>query len=258
MQFVKDAPALCVRCGHCIAACPEDAITIGGMDMSLFPPLDHHPIDYKAFLSLLDSRRSVRMFTDQPVDAEVVDNILAAVATAPSGMGLGPPPVCVINGRDKIAPMIPPIMEFYRKFQKGMKGGLSRIMMRMVLGKYQYTALNKFMPMMDRMIESYDRTGADTITWGAPLLMIFHAPRSSISGDKDATIACTYAMLAAHAQGLGTTMIGMVPPYIERTRGVRRRLDIPDENAVVLSLIAGHSKVEFSHGIRKYPAVKWV
>jgi hypothetical protein len=131
-------------------------------------------------------------------------------------------------------------------------------MMRMMLGKNMYIALRDFMPLFDRMFERYDSTGEDVITWGAPLLFIFHAPKTTISGQADSMISCTYAMLAAHSMGMGTTMIGMVPPYIEQTKDVREKLGIPKENAVNISLIAGYPKMKFSRGILKPPEAKWI
>ncbi len=189
---------------------------------------------------------------------EQLDRIIAAMATAPVGLGGPPPPVCVINGRDKIESMIPSIMAFYRKFSQGMKNTVGRVMMRTMMGKVQFTALDSFMPTIDRMLEFYDMTKHDTITWGAPVLMIFHAPKAHISGRHDTMIACTYAMLAAHAQGLGTTMIGMVPPYLERNPDEKERLKIPAENTVDISLIVGHPASKFVKGIRRPVATTWV
>lgn len=258
MQFAEGAEEMCLRCGHCIAACPEDAVAIEGLSADMFPPLAKDTLGFEELQKLLLGRRSVRCFTDQPVAREQVGRIVEAVATAPAGMGGPPPPVCVISGRDKLDPMIPPMMEFYRKFSKGMKSGVGRVMMRMMMGKILFKAMDSFMPIVDRMIDYYDQTKADTITWGAPLLMLFHAPRTSISGRQDTMIACTYAMLAAHAQGLGTTMIGMVPPYLERNPAEKKRLRIPADNTVDISLIVGHPKSRFVKGIRRPVDATWI
>lgn len=258
MSFVTNAAKLCVRCGHCIAACPEDAITIDELETKIFPPLTGSQIGYDEFQRLILSRRSVRRFQEKPVETEMVNRIIDAVATAPTGMGKMSANICILNGREKIEPMIEPMMEFYRKFSRGMKGTLGRVMMRTMMGKNMFIAIKKFMPMIDRMIEYFDVTGNETLTWGAPLLLIFHHSRSAISGRHDANIACTYAMLAAHALGLGTTMIGMVPPYVERTQAERKRLGIPENHAVEISLIAGYPKSKFVKGIQREVPVRWI
>jgi ferredoxin len=257
MQFTEQAAKLCIRCGHCIAACPEDAIQIQGLEASQFPPLIGEAANYDQLQNLLLSRRSVRLFEDRPVDQGMIEKILDAVGTAPSGSNMGPGQVCVLNGRDKIDPMISSMIEFYRRVYRGMEGMLSRFMYRRMMGKRQFAALKSFKPIADRMFEYYDRTGKDPVTWEAPLLLIFHAPRNAITCREDAIIACTYAMLAAHAQGLGTTMCGVIPPFVQQDRDTRRRLRIPNKNIVVLSLIAGHPKVKFSRGIKRPVEVQW-
>lgn len=249
--FVDSADKLCVKCGHCIAACPVDAISIYELHLNKHPKLSGNKPEINEFMQTLLSRRSIRHFKNKPVEDEKIEKIVEAVSTAPCGGSVASAGICIINGREKIDPMIPPIMEFFRKFNDNLKGGVSKIFMRTILGKDKFKALQDFSPLMDKMLYIYDHKKRDTITYGAPLLMIFHAPKTSISGEEDAVIACTYAMLAAHVQGLGTTMIGMIPPYLERNINEKRRLNIPDDNKVSLSLIAGYTDLKFSRGIER-------
>lgn len=45
----------------------------------------------------LNSRRSLRMFSDEPVDREVIENIILSAGTAPSGANKQPWTFCVVN-----------------------------------------------------------------------------------------------------------------------------------------------------------------
>ncbi len=85
MRFVDEANEYCFLCGHCIAACPEEAIAIDELSDTAFPLLPEEGIGYEEFQALLLSRRSVRRFEERPVEKEVVDRLLASVAisTAP-------------------------------------------------------------------------------------------------------------------------------------------------------------------------------
>ena len=49
------------------------------------------------FYQWLDTRRSVRMFSDEPIPIEVVNNIIRAASTAPSGAHKQPWNFCVIS-----------------------------------------------------------------------------------------------------------------------------------------------------------------
>jgi iodotyrosine deiodinase len=51
----------------------------------------------ESFYHLLDERRSVREFSDQPVDIKVIENIIKAASTAPSGAHKQPWTFCVIS-----------------------------------------------------------------------------------------------------------------------------------------------------------------
>ncbi len=51
----------------------------------------------KAFYEHLDKRRSVRDYSDQPIDMEVIENILKTAGTAPSGAHKQPWIFCVVS-----------------------------------------------------------------------------------------------------------------------------------------------------------------
>jgi hypothetical protein len=58
-------------------------------------------------------------------------------------------------------------------------------------------------------------------------------------------------MLAALSLGLGTTIIGKIPPVVERSKELRSRYGIPKDNRVLTSLILGHPKYRYRQGIRR-------
>jgi iodotyrosine deiodinase len=51
----------------------------------------------KLFYEKIDKRRSVRDFSDQPVPKEVMENIIMAASTAPSGAHKQPWTFCLIS-----------------------------------------------------------------------------------------------------------------------------------------------------------------
>lgn len=54
-------------------------------------------------LQLAEQRRSVRQYTDEPIDRETIDKILTVAALAPSSYGQNPVEFVVVEGRDKLA-----------------------------------------------------------------------------------------------------------------------------------------------------------
>lgn len=61
-----------------------------------YPP-EEMKMRSKAFYEWLDERRSVREFSDKPVPKEVMENILLAASTAPSGAHKQPWTFCLIS-----------------------------------------------------------------------------------------------------------------------------------------------------------------
>ena len=51
----------------------------------------------KQFYDWMETRRSVREFSDKPVPKEVIDNILRSASTAPSGAHKQPWTFCVVS-----------------------------------------------------------------------------------------------------------------------------------------------------------------
>jgi len=53
----------------------------------------------KDYLELMDKRRSVRFFSDEPVPIEIINNIIKTASTAPSGAHKQPWTFCVISNK---------------------------------------------------------------------------------------------------------------------------------------------------------------
>ncbi len=54
----------------------------------------------KSFYEFMDTRRSVRDFSDKPVPKEIIENILKTASTAPSGAHKQPWTFCVISSKE--------------------------------------------------------------------------------------------------------------------------------------------------------------
>lgn len=74
-----------------------------------YPFVDYHPKEYgeqemkvrsRQFYELMDSRRSVRDFSDKDVPEEIIRNVIKTAGTAPSGAHKQPWVFCVIRNKD--------------------------------------------------------------------------------------------------------------------------------------------------------------
>jgi len=232
--------------------CPEGAITVTGRGISpedLLPlPAAEKKAGPEQLAALMQSRRSVRRFSDKEVASELLECIVEMATTAP--MGIPPWDIgCVmIRGREEVQRLAAEVVKGYEGFLKMFRPWLLSLM-RPFVGKARYVMFLHFLrPLAETYVRGH-REGRDHVFYEAPALLIFHhSPYADIS---DAMIACTYAMLAAESLGLGSTIIGGAPPIIQRNRALCQRLGVPADSTPSACLILGHPATHFRRTIRR-------
>ncbi len=263
-KHARSAPASladgCIRCGHCMAACPTGSITIEGLPRDRLFALGHEPIDVEAFQGLLESRRSVRVFRDEPVPRAALQRIVSLAALAPMGYTPHKLEVTVVAERAPIARALPGMVKLYRRLHRIWRSPFLRWMVRRELRPDEETALrDHVLPGIPPRLEGTLQGRWDTITRGAPAMLLFHSRPEAGSAAADARVAATYALLAAHALGLGATMIDLVPPAVNHSAEVRAVFRIPEGHQVHTAVVVGIPRYRFRYGIRRdFPAVRWV
>ena len=245
-----DAGFGCVACGHCMMVCPEGCITVSGRNLSaadLQPlPQQEARADAESLKALLIARRSVRRFSDQPVEPELLEQVIAMASTAPMGIPPWDVGVVTINGFEEVRGLAEEVVEGYRGMLTLFRPGALK-MMRPFMGQMRYEQFSGFIvPLAHKYVDAWEE-GRDTVFWGAPAVLIFHY--SAYAGEPDAVIACTYAMLAAESLGLGNCVIGGAPPIVQRNKALCAKLGIPPGNKLALALVLGSSTVPFKRGI---------
>ena len=249
---VDDRAESCISCGQCVAVCPTEALRLQTMPEEDFERLESPSFGFEQFHEFLRARRSVRMFKDKEVTREDIDKILTAAATAPMGFPPHTTEVLVIDEPDELKFLLKFLVNHYDGLLKSFSNPIGRTFIRLATGAEIYGELrNHIVGVATRANEDYRRDKTDRYMYGAPAVMIFHANRWTTSYEENAHLVCHHAMLAALALGLGTTIIGMIPPVVERSKELRSRYGIHKDNRVLSSLILGYPKYRYRQGIRR-------
>jgi nitroreductase len=250
----------CIFCGQCVAVCPTDSLKLQMAPKMEFEKLGRQTLGYEAFHDFLRHRRSVRVFKDQPVEREMIEKILTAAATAPMGMPPHSTEVLVIDRREELDFLLGRLVKDYDGVVKAFGNPIGRMMVRWSAGSENYKVLKDYIIDLAKMAnDAYRKDGTDRYMYRAPVLMLFHGNRWAMSYDENAHLVCHHAMLAALSLGLGTTIIGLVPPVVDRSKLLRERYGIPKDNRVLTSLIIGHPKFRYRQGIgRELAGVRYV
>jgi len=245
----------CIGCGQCMAVCPEGAISVTGRCISpddIFLLGDQsEKASYDSLVSLYQHRRSIRDFRDKPVEQELIDKILAAAATAPMGLPPSDVSVLVLNGKEKVFQFSKDYCEYLENL-KWMVAPIGLFFMRVFYGKENGDMFRDFIKPLIHSYTGQMKKGHNIVMYDAPLAFYFYG--SPYTDPADPIIACTYAMHAAEALGLGTCMLGGMHPFFQSggaAKKFREKQGIRFKSKEGLFLIVGYPKVKFKNGIRR-------
>jgi len=241
----------CIACGHCVAACPTKSISVSGRGMKSDDAMDLASAVGRAtadqLQSLLQARRSVRRFKDEPIDRAMLDRILKMTSTAPMGIPPSEVGVVVFHGHDCVQALATDACAAFA----GMKWFFSPVMLRLMrpfIGKDAYEVMRGFVKPLLQFLLWQRAEGKDYFTYNAPAALLFHY--NPAGGEADCHIATTYAMLAAESLGLGSCMLGTTEG-LNSVKWFKRKYGIPLGNKIGLGLVLGHPAVQFHRGVRR-------
>lgn len=249
--FIPEREHICIKCGQCMAICSNNAIHIEGFDYGKnIKELPYNNIDYENFMNFLANRRSVRNFKDKPVNDETVEKVLKSLRYAPFGASPEKVNITVVNNRKIIEEALPYIERFLNDLVKMIKNPLLSGIIKMKEGVETYnTVKNHLYPIAKA--GNYKLKYGDRITRGAPAIFIFHAEKTAEEHTHNSLIYATYLMLTAQSLGLGTTMIGLVPPAVNHVKEVKRIFNIPENHEAIMSVIAGYPKYKYKSTVER-------
>jgi nitroreductase/NAD-dependent dihydropyrimidine dehydrogenase PreA subunit len=242
----------CIACGQCMMVCPSDSISVTGRRLSPGDVMDLPAPERRATFdqveALMRSRRSIRRFRPEAVPREAMDRVIAAAATAPMGIPPWEVGVTVFPGRDKVHELARDTADAYERLLKFF-GGPAGILFRRMMKKPSRQQFDSFILPLGRMLVEGRKRGSDYVLYDAPAALLFHA--SPYGDGADPFIACTYAMVAAEAMGLGSCMIGCVAPVLARRKDLMSKHGVPAGHIPKIVLILGYPAVHFRKAIRR-------
>lgn len=244
----------CWQCGQCVAVCPVDAIEHSDFPLEECPPIAKYADEEIARMdAVMQSRRSVRVFKNKPVERSVIEDLVKKASGAPSAKNRQAVDWIAIDDVEKIASLreqtIAVLVEAARELRvKAEDESLSEASQRENL---MYAKSLEFLQ------RRQDR-GEDALFYDAPVLLLAHVPEGEF-GEADAVYAGYGLMLAAHLQGLGTCQIGYFGVALDQDASLQDEVGVPEGREIKLAMIIGYQKYRYRREIpRRMPDVKWV
>jgi len=251
---------LCMKCGHCVAVCPNNALRVEGLKSEEFAAFKEHDIDDNHLLSLMKQRRSVRRYKDKPVPRKIINRIIDAVHCAPTGTGRSTTGIIVIDDPETLTTFSRLVYEMYENLEKNLKNPIARFFIKRNAGEKKLRTLQNFvMPGMHWYIRWYRNGKSNEIMRDCPALILFHSPIFEPVGAENCVIAAFHAIMMAQVMRIGICLNDLIPPACNRVPEIRKLLDIPDDREVYASVTMGYPKYDFKRiPPRKLAEVRYI
>jgi len=258
VEITDDPLRGCIECAHCMSVCPTQAIVIRGYDYGEFEELPEQLPGLAKFEDLLKGRRSCRKYQDKGVPKEVLKKILRVATMAPIALPPHKVEVLVFDTREKVGEIFEASIETMKQWVSGFKNPVGKVMMRSAMSSDKMAQFGEMIPITEGIIRGAER-GEDRLTYDAAAMFLFHASRKGESYEENCILAKTYAMIAAEGLGLGSCIIGYIPPIFKHNKDLKNKYEIPDGNDVVGCLVLGYPVATHNRSIhRDFKSVRWV
>ena len=178
---IEKAEEICIGCGHCVAACLGRAITIGTVGPDDCLEYDKSAgIRFEHLAHLIRSRRSIRCYSDKPLEDRIIEQLLDVVRWTPTARNGLPLKWVIINSADKVKELTGLVMDWIKK-----------------------------QPGTERMVEAWNK-GGDPVFRGAPCVIgAYTDDATSHWSSIDTAIAVETLDICAAAMRLATCWAGI-------------------------------------------------
>ncbi len=245
----------CIRCGHCAAVCPADAIAGALPDRPATPfetfapaatPVPPGKTDLAELVRLLASRRSVRRFTSRPVDPQVLRDLVRIGITAPSATNCQSWTFNILPDPDAVLALSRRVAKVYRQLAWFSDWTLLRTVLRWV-GKPDLADFHRrYRTFITDRLDAWEQGAAsDPFFRGAPCALIVGARPTGTMHSDDAHMATQNILLAAHAMGLGTCLVGLALVAFRLDRSIAPALGLPRDELIHSIVAIGYPDENF-------------
>lgn len=224
---IMNNPQRCIECQHCLAICPNGAISI----LNKLPEEAQQikQINSEDVLNLIQSRRSVRNFKRDDVDKDTIEKLKNMLNYTPTGCNSHKLHFSIIEESE--------VMDDFRCKVNSDLINLLKSRPAHLLGE----KISKFSKYQDALIN-----GEDVIFRGAPHLIVACAPVDSPCPQQDGIIALSYFELYANSLKLGTLWCGFAQAVLKIFPTYCDYLEIPKGYMPVYVMLFGYPNVKYA------------
>lgn len=216
----------CTACQHCLAICPQGAISVFGRNPDNSAPY-RHSVNSDDLMNLIENRRSCRQYKRENIDREKMKKLKNMLNWVPTGCNFKDLHFSIVEDIN--------VMDSIREDLYADLGKLVKfIPTHKKIQKYKNAILNK----------------EDFVFRNAPHVIVVSANKNAPCKEIDPIIALSYFELYAQTLGLGTVWCGLGYWTIPLSKKVMKRLEIPKTHKLSYVMVFGNPAIEYKRGIQ--------
>lgn len=256
-----------LSCGHCEAVCPTGAIEVKGLDSDTSKfhtfPVSNQWIPFGNFnisdlVGLMRSRRSCRNYTEIPVAPEMLNDLINAGISAPSGTNSQKWTFTAIADRPSVMALGGKVAEFFKKLNRMAEKKYLRKALKIIGKPAIDNYYQNYYRSIKRGLEKYEKQNKDLLFHGATAAILVGSRPGGSCPAEDALLATQNILLASHAMGLGSCLIGFAVEAIRRDSSIKKFIGIPGNEKVHSVIALGYPDESYQTVCRrKTPVVRF-
>lgn len=235
----------CIKCGHCIAVCPQNAVSTDDYDMNEVLEYDDETfcVEDENLLNFIKFRRTIRRFKDKDVENALLEKIIEAGRYTQTGSNLQDVSYAVV--KDGLQDFKALVMESLKESAESILANLNP----------QTSMYKPYAEMWLKMHEEFmdDPTANDKLFFQAPAVIVVSA-----QSDVNGALASSNMELMTNALGLGTFFSGFTVRAAMSNPKISKFLGLPDDKKMVTCMVVGYPDVKYFRTVpRKKAEINW-
>lgn len=228
----------CMQCGHCIAICPANAVSIDDYPMEEVKEYTKEEffISSENLLNFIKFRRSIRHFKNKAISKELLEKVIEAGRYSPTGANRQDITYTVIQ--DSLGEFKPIVWEsLYQLALKNTdENGLVAVYAKKWIEMYQ----------------NYKKNQGDYLFFQAPVMIVVSA-LLPLNG----ALAASKIELMANTFGLGVLFSGFIETAIKDNEEIKKFLGV-GKKEIVACMLMGYPNIIFKRTApRKKTQIRW-
>jgi nitroreductase/NAD-dependent dihydropyrimidine dehydrogenase PreA subunit len=229
----------CIQCGHCVAVCSKGAVFHHQMSMEGFESIERRVVSPEAMARLLNSKRSVRNFSDKKIPRKLIEELVEVAAKSASDNNTQDRGFTVVVERNRILKMEKEIVKYYKRLLFWLNPIVRRILVLFM--PREIRGFEWSMHDIQNMVRQWDE-GERPVFRDAPCVVFIHGPKNNLMSKDNCLVAQQYLMLLGQCHGLGSCMIGYATGAPD---ALKAHLSLPDNHEIYAANTLGYTKFRY-------------